>query len=52
MEVVSEVFVDPRVSRDIVVNTKQVKVIFRFIYVNEDMREVMTKWLKIEGLDL
>ena len=52
IEVLSEKFGDPGVPRDIVVKTKIVKVICRFIYDDEDMQEVIKTWVKIDGLEL
>ena len=46
-EILEETFNDPGASRDIVVNT-QSKVVCRFIYDDEDKKEVMKQWLKIK----
>ncbi len=50
--VLDETFDDPDVPRDIVVSTKKVKIICRFIYPDEDEQEVMKSWVKVAGLKL
>lgn len=48
-EILSETFDDPGVSRDIVANTKS-RVICRFIYNDENVKEVKSKWIKLDEL--
>jgi hypothetical protein len=52
IKMLGETFTDPGVPKNIVVYTKQVKVICRFIYEDEDEQGVMGAWIKIEGLEL
>ena len=52
LELLSETFDDPLVPRDIVVYTKEAEVVCRFIYDDEDEKEVKKSWLKIKGLKL
>jgi hypothetical protein len=51
IKTLSETFTDPGVPRSFVVFTKEVEVICRFIYDDEDIEEVMKTWIKIDGLD-
>ncbi|HEX8355948.1 MAG TPA: hypothetical protein VF610_00970 [Segetibacter sp.] len=48
--VMSKIFNDPGVRRDIVENTKVVRVICRFIYDDENEEEVRASWIKLEDL--
>ncbi|WP_018614132.1 hypothetical protein [Segetibacter koreensis] len=51
-EILSETFDDPGVARNMVDSTKKVKIIFRFIYQNEDEQEAMKSWINIKDLRL
>ena len=48
LEVLEEKFNDPGVPREIVVATKIVRIICRFIYDDEDEKEIMPLWQKIK----
>ena len=43
---------DSDVPRNIVVTTKKVKVICRFVYDDEDKENVMKSWVKLDYLNL
>jgi hypothetical protein len=45
-KILNRAFDDPGVSRDIVIHTKK-PVVCRFIYDDEDLKEVMKDWIKI-----
>lgn len=47
LQILVERFDDPRVPKNIVVNTKK-QVVCRFIYDDEDEKEVKKSWIKIE----
>ena len=50
LETLTETFDDPLVPRDIVVYTKEAKIICRFIYDDENEDEAKKSWLKVKGL--